>query len=92
MSNLPTEDMMQHASDPDMVLHWHLRNRHFPPVGFMFDVCKQAIDACNAGDWEQEIDTSGYAEHRRYGTNVPAWVIVDTYHLEPFIDEQEVIL
>jgi hypothetical protein len=40
----------------DSALHWHLSSNHYPavPVAFV-ETCRDAIDACNEGDWDRDV-------------------------------------
>lgn len=71
-------------------LAWHLTSNHFPPVPVsMVPACIEAIDAGNAGDWEQMIglpDGVGY----RGLTVAPARAIIEAHHLDAWIDPEEI--
>ena len=74
-------DMM----DLEQGIRWHLRYNHFPPVpSEMIPVAVKAVKLCNRGKYETKIRTP--YEHRVYGWKVPANVVVDCYHLEPWVD------
>jgi hypothetical protein len=54
----------------------------------MIGVAKAAIEAARNGDNHAGIELPEGVSHRIYGTEVPAWVIVDEFRLEGFIDEE----
>ena len=66
-------------------LHWHLTANHYPPVGFVFDSALEAIANASAGDWDKPISID-WGEHRLYGTEIPTRIIIESYHLEPWVE------
>ena len=71
----------------DAALHYQIYTNHFPPPppGWV-PLCIQAIDLVNQEDGDQTVDISDVGAHRQHGTQVPANVIVDTWHLWPFVE------
>lgn len=65
-------------------LDYHLTANHYPPVGFMADVCMEAIAAYKAGDIDREIDLDNWCTFRGRDT-APAGAIIRNYHLEFFL-------
>jgi hypothetical protein len=62
---------------------WQLRNNHFPPApSEMIPVAVKAVELCREGAYEKTLKTP--FEHRVHCWKVPAHVIVDCYHLEPW--------
>ena len=71
-------------------LGWHLQSNHYPPhPAFMIDVAERAVRKARAGDLESKVRLPKGVEHRLYGRLVPAWAIIDSLHLDPYIDEEE---
>ena len=70
-------------------LSWHLTSNHYPSVPLiMLDVCVLAIENMNAGDPDVNI-TLPEGVLWRGQPLAPAWAIVDSHHLESFIDDGE---
>ena len=64
---------------------WQLRNNHFPPTpSEMIPVAVKAVELCRDNQFNKTIETP--FEHREYGWEVPAYVIVEAYHLEPWCE------
>lgn len=65
----------------------HLTSNHYPPVPtFMVPVCIEAIDACNEGDYDREIDLPEGVSFRGR-TTAPAGAIVEQHHLGEWLAE-----
>jgi hypothetical protein len=80
---------MREAASEDVALEWHLTSNLYPaPPRVMFEVAKKAIEAARNGNNDERIALPDGVSHRVYGTEVPAWVIVDNFRLEGFIDEE----
>lgn len=80
---------MREAASEDVALEWHLTSNLYPaPPRVMFEVAKKAIEAARNGNNDERIVLPDGVSHRVYGTEVPAWVIVDNFRLEGFIDEE----
>jgi hypothetical protein len=76
---------MANLMDLEQGVRWQLLHNHYPPVpSEMIPVAVKAIERCREGNYKSTIRTP--FEHRVYGWNVPAHVIVDVYHLEPWCD------
>lgn len=89
MGRASTQDMIEQVGLSDAVLEWHLFSNHYPPPPrAILPLVKQAIAAYLEGEPERVINTSAVMTHRIHGTQVPAWVILETFHLEDFIAEQ----
>ena len=90
MGRMALDGMLEMSTNRRVTLSWHLQSNHYPPPpAFMVDVAEAAIDACNEGDYERLIELPNGAEHRRYGSKVPANVIVESLHLDAFLDEED---
>jgi hypothetical protein len=72
-----------------MALRWHLEFNHYPPAPEFFDVCEAAIQAASIGEPEQEIELPEGITYRDYGQSCPASALIETFHLDFFIDTQE---
>ena len=69
----------------EQAIQWHLRSNHYPPVpSEMIPVAVKAIERCRESNYKSTIKAP--FEHRVHGWNVPAHVIVDSYHLEPWCE------
>jgi len=69
-------------------LTWHLRSNHYPPHPlFMVGVALRAVRKVEAGEIDARVRLPKGASHRRFGSLVPAWAIVDDLHLDAFISE-----
>jgi len=74
----------------DAALHWHLASNHFPPVPLAFiPTCRAAIEACNEGNDQDEIDLPEGIEWKDHRTAVLAITLVEEFHLYSFIDYEE---
>ena len=73
----------------DTALSWHLTVNHYPPVPrAMIAPCTEAIAACTEGDPERNIALPEHATYRGCAS-ASASEIVETFHLEPFVDVAE---
>jgi len=87
MGRLALQDMLLQNVQRQEVLRWHLQHNHFPPhPTFMIAVAEAAIDACQAGEPEKRIALPEGVEHKRFGKDVPAAVIVESLHLREFLE------
>ena len=74
---------MANLLDLEQGVTWQLRSNHYPPVPLeMISVAVLAVELCLEGDYTATVRTP--FEHRVYGYDVPAHVIIDCYHLEPW--------
>ncbi len=79
---------MANLADLDTALTWHLRGNHYPPVPIdMLEPCKQAIWACNDGDYYREIDLPDGTTYRG-STQATASQIVDGLRLYSWIEDE----
>jgi hypothetical protein len=80
---------MANLADLDTALTWHLQCNHYPPIPtYMVEPCKQAIEACNNGEWDYLIDLPNGTTYRGE-ESVRACVIVEALHLEPWIGPED---
>lgn len=82
---------MLEATDQDTALRWHLTSNHFPPVPeSMVEACKAAIDAMNDGNPDKPIPLPEGITYRGMSYSF-AYLLVDSLHLEYFLDQEECI-
>ncbi len=83
MGYLQAQEMAEMTINLEQAVTWQLRNNHYPPVpSEMIPVAVKAVELCREGAYEKTLKTP--FEHRTYGWDVPAHVVVDCYHLEPW--------
>jgi len=88
MGALSAMDMADQV-DIRTALSWHLTSNHYPPIPTtMIEPCIQAIDACNDGVWNEDIDLPEGVFYKGRDT-APAWVIAEQHHLDFWIEEDE---
>ena len=64
----------------------HLRGNHYPPVPLsMVQPCIEAIQLCNSGDSGELVDLPEPITWRGEA-QAPAYAIVESHHLEPWIE------
>ncbi len=74
---------MASMTDLETGLAWHLQSNHFPPVSRLFvPTCIEAINACNTGDYEHEIEMPN-------GKIRTAAFIVEGLHLNVWLENEE---
>lgn len=89
MGRSSLEGMLE-MTDLDRALGWHLQSNHYPPVpSEMFPVAKDAIDAGNESDFDRLISLPEGVEYRDGRTEVEAWRIIESFHLDSFIEQDE---
>ena len=67
-------------------IRWHLQCNHYPPVPIeMVPVAIKAVILCREDKFDETIVT--FFEHQFYGWKVPAYAIVEAFHLEPWVNE-----
>jgi hypothetical protein len=67
----------------------HLRSNHYPPVPTsMIEPCIEAIQACNEGDYDRQIDLPEGVSWRGK-TQAPAHAIAESHHLDAWIECDE---
>ena len=66
-------------------LRWHLQKNLYPPVpDVMIPIAVKAVILCRNDQFNKTIEIP--IEHRM-GWMVPAYVIVESYHLESWVNE-----
>ncbi len=80
---------MANLMDLEQGVRWHLRHNHYPPVpSEMIQIAVKAVRLCREDKFNETIII--VFEHQGFGWGVPAYVIVEAYHLEPWVNELEV--
>lgn len=86
MGRMSLEEMDSQMDNMMQVLTWHLTSNHYPPVPLsMIDPCLVAIGACNEGQPDFQVELPEGVSWRG-NTTAPAWAIVESHHLEYFLD------
>lgn len=89
MGRASLEGMLE-MIDRNTALGWHLQSNHFPPhPAEMIPVAAAAIDATNVGDNNRLIDLFEGVTWRDGRSAVEAWRLVDSLHLDAFIEPDE---
>lgn len=71
-------------------ISWHLSGNHYPPVPLeMVQVCLDAIALANNGEYDAEVTLPEKTLWRGHGS-APVSAIVDGFHLDAFLDQEEV--
>ena len=67
-------------------IRWHLQCNHYPPApNVMIPIAVKAVMLCRNGKFSETLETP--FEHQFHGWMIPAYVIVEAYHLEPWVNE-----
>ena len=83
-------DAMSEVADIDTALSWHFSSNHYPPLSpSLIGPAKLAIEAANEGDWDKLIELPDGITFRD-GTSAPAGEMVSNFHLDSWIDYEEV--
>jgi hypothetical protein len=70
-------------------ISWHLSGNHYPPVPqYMVQVCLDAIDLANEGNYDEQV-TLPEGTLWRGNATAPVHAIVENFHLDAFLDERE---
>jgi hypothetical protein len=76
--------------DLDLQLQWHFTSNCYPPIPLMMIApAKEAIALAENGEADEMVQMPDGAEHRKYGSQVPAWVMIQSLHLEAFISAEQ---
>ena len=68
----------------------HLQSNHYPPIpASMIKPCIAAIDAANSENFDLEIEMPEDVSYLD-GNTAPAWSIVETFHLDSWIELEEI--
>jgi len=75
---------MANLLDLEQGIRWHLRHNHYPPVpSKMIPIAVEAIRFCQENRSGEIIRI--FFVNQDFGWSVPAHVIVEAYHLEPWV-------
>lgn len=78
---------MASMTDLKTGIRWHLRYNHYPSVpSEMIPIAVKAVRLCRNDQFNETIEIQ--FDHRVYGWKVPAYIIVEAYHLEPWVNEE----
>jgi hypothetical protein len=81
---------MANLMDLEQGVRWHLQHNHYPPApSEMIPIAVKAVRLCREDKFDETIVL--FFDHQVYevfGWSVPAYVIVDIYHLEPWVNEE----
>jgi len=81
--------VMANMINLEQEIQWHLQHNHYPPVPReMIQNAVEAVKLCREDKFNETIIT--VFEHQGFGWSVPAYVIVEAYHLELWVNELEV--
>lgn len=87
MGSMQAQEFADLGVELETALSWHARSNHYPPLPHgVVPLMVEAIDACNNGDFDHEVDVSSIGSHRVYGTLVPASACAEAWHLDAWID------
>lgn len=74
--------------DLDTKLGWHFTSNCYPPIpSVMIAPAKAAIALAEEGESDKLVAMPEGVEHRVHGSAVPAWVLIQSLHLEAFVGE-----
>ena len=66
-------------------IRWHIENNYYPRVpDIMIPIAVEAVILCRNDQFNETIEVP--IEHRM-GWMLPAYMIVEIYHLEPWVNE-----
>lgn len=69
-----------------LALHYHFTANHWPPLPVAcIEPAELALKKANEGEWEELIDISDIGTHQKHGTDVPVNVLIEDWHLYPFV-------
>jgi len=78
---------MANLMDLKRGVRWKLLHNHYPPVSEeMISVAVRAVELCRDERYSDTIATP--FEHRTHGWSMPAYAIVEAYHLEPWVNKE----
>jgi hypothetical protein len=75
---------MVNLMDLEQGVRWHLQHNHYPPVpNKMISIALKAVMLCRENKFSEDILLPF---GRQVAWMVPAYVIVEVYHLEPWVN------
>jgi len=81
--------VMANMIDLEQEIRWHLQHNHYPPVPReMIQIAVKAVRLCREDRFDETIVT--FFEYQGFGWSVPAYAIVQAYHLELWVNELEI--
>ena len=96
MGHLAAIDMVEHAGHRQALV-WHLTSNHYPPISAeLVPFAERAIELAQEERWDEvvEITFRGNPEARltdaRTGAEATAGDLVESWHLDAFLDYGEV--
>lgn len=85
MGNNLSQDLAENVIDIRQSIAIQLQSNHYPPVPLtMVEPCIEAIYACSDEDYYKKIKLPEGVKWRGKLT-APAWAIVQSHHLEPWL-------
>ena len=85
MGRNTAQDLVENVIDIRQSIAIQLRSNHYPPVPLsMVEPCVEAIYACVDEDYDKKI-TLPEGVTWKDKTTAPAWAIVESHHLEPWL-------
>jgi len=83
-------DLGQNGMFPMETMVWnHLAYNIYPGQGEFIDVALAAIEAANMGDYDATINIAEIMEDEKYNHAAPVSAIIDAWHLEFFLSDDE---
>ena len=73
----------------DTVLSYHLEGNHFPSQIQYLDVAKEALRLAREGEWDAKVNVAEIMGDDRCRTDVPVWRLIEVWHLDGFIENEE---
>ena len=69
-------------------LSLHLTHNHYPPLPLeVLDVCLEAIDKANEGQWDDRVMLPE-GMYYRGDTSAPVWSVIEAHHLDAWLSEE----
>jgi hypothetical protein len=76
--------------DLETKIGWHFTSNCYPPIPReMIAPAVAAIRLAEVGESDKVVEMPSGVEHRVHGSFVPAWVIINSLHLEAFVGSDE---
>jgi hypothetical protein len=72
--------------DLETQIRWHFQSNCYPPIpSEMVVPAVAAIRLAADGESDKVVEMPSGVEHRKFGSYVPAWVVIQSLHLEAFV-------
>lgn len=89
MGRIVAEELASSGVSLEVAISYHLRGNHYPPVPTsMVTPCIEAIEAYNEMDSGRLIELPEGISYRG-NSKAPAWAIIESHHLDPWLDYLE---